>query len=339
MAWTTGNTVVDDTFATWINKKFVEDLMFELQHAKFTAEAIIPPGSAGNIARYIDWQPPFRNTSYQGTFTATGITEGAGAWGAAGSNEIVSGITTRPTNVTVAEYGEWTRVGELLELVSVPGTRSQIIKRMRDGGALYLDEVVRNQAHNAAATGFYSTTSVLGAQRTVPTAMDVAMLAGAAAIMTMKQFLKSQLVPGIEGRAGHPNKQMAAVLTSKQELDIVTEVTTGRVYWVNAVVNVPGVDGQSKFTQGYIGSIYGTAVYITQNYTTGSVSGITCDVGYVYGADAVAAVALRQTRPEIIVNDVNGPFKNSNSIAWHAYYGATIVTSYSARVVKFYSPS
>ncbi len=42
---------------TWLNKNFVSDLEFQLQHQKFTTKAIIPKG-AGNIGRFISFAAP-----------------------------------------------------------------------------------------------------------------------------------------------------------------------------------------------------------------------------------------------------------------------------------------
>lgn len=329
MTWTTGNAQVDDVLNTWLNRKFVDDLTYELQHQKFTADAMIPKGG-GSAARYIDYAPPGRNTSYAAGNTQ--LPEGN-----TGSAHEITGITMTPTTVTVTEFGEHIKIGTLYDFASMPGTKEQTIKRLTDGAKLSLDEAVRVEANLSTAL-YHAVTSQAGASTTAnvtPAAL------GAAALITVKGALKANLIMGVTGKEGHPDRQYAAVLTPTQETDITTEVTTGRVYWSNAVVNVPGMEGQLKFVNGYIGSIYGVATYITQNFVTATMTTAgNVQVGYVYGADAVAAVAFSSMKPEIIINDVNSPYKNLNSIAWHANFGAKLISLNPGvifRVVKIYS--
>lgn len=326
MAATTGNTAMDDVFATWLNKNFLTDLQFELQHQRFTAKATMADGVGANIARFNEFAPPLR-TGYASGSTA--LTEASTT-----GNEITS-ITTTPTNVTVVEYGEFIKVGKLWEHAAISGSREKIQKRMRDGGAVSIDTVVRLQA-NQSSNIFYATLAQTGGSATAPAtvgAASISMLLGG------RKILYDALVTGIEGVPGHTSGNYAAVITSKQELDITTEVTTGRIYWQNCVVQVPGLEGQGRFVKGLIGDCYGISVYRTQNYGTQTLTSA-CDIGFLYGADGIAAVAFEDMEPQIILNDVNSPYKNVNSIAWHSYFGATLVqTSGSVRVLKMYSLS
>jgi hypothetical protein len=92
--------------------------------------------------------------------------------------------------------------------------------------------------------------------------------------------------------------------------------------------------GVEKWANGYIGSIYRTAVVVTQNYTT-QLYTVSCEVALVYSDGGVGAMAFQDMTPEIVVNEVNSPYKNMNSFAWHAFFGAGLIDS--NRVVKIYS--
>ena len=207
------------------------------------------------------------------------------------------------------------------------------------GAAVALDDVVRAEAE-VTTIAWSATATQAGAQAAaITTIADNTLGIGAAGLMTIRAALKKGLVQGIKGVSGHPDRQYAAILTPSQEAQITTEVTTGRVYWSNAVVNVPGAEGQLKFVNGYIGSVYSTCVYITQNFLSATFTAAV-SVGYMLGADAIAAVAFKQMAPQVITNDVNSPFKNVNSIAWHANFGAKIVATQAAgqnRIIKIYS--
>src|SRR6185295_12582027 len=143
----TTQTAMDDVFATWINKRFLSDLMFSLQHQKFTTKAELVEGLGANIARYIDFAPPTR-TGYAGG--STSIAEASVT-----ANEITA-ITTTPTNITLAEFGEFIKVGTFYEAASVEGTREKIAKRIRDGGAVSIDTFVRLQSVQTTNVAFAS---------------------------------------------------------------------------------------------------------------------------------------------------------------------------------------
>ena len=155
-------------------------------------------------------------------------------------------------------------------------------------------------------------------------------------LISGRKVLFDALCTGFEGVEGHMDGNFAAVLSPKQEQDIITEVTTGRIYWSNCVVNVPGRGGQEKFLRGYIGDVYNVSTYVTQNYTTTTI-GSAIDIGFILASDGIAACGFKNMQPEIIINDVNSPFKNLNSIAWHSYFGAALVSS--TRVLKLYTLS
>lgn len=329
MALLTSNTSVDDVFATLINKQFISDLEFMLQHQKFTSKLVITKGAGANIGRFVDFAPPLQSTGYTSGGPST-ITEASTT-----ANEIVN-ITTTPTNVTIGEYGEFIKIGQLWEYASVEGSRERMQKRVLDGGLIAIDTVVRTQAH-LSTTVLYADKTTIGGLTSIPSGYNSTFTAGAALLIDARKLLVDNKAKGFRGVPGHPEGHMAALITPKQELDVVTEVTTSRIYWSTAVVNVPGAMGQEKFVNGYIGSIYQVATYITQNYATATVSAAANDVGYVYCDGGVAAAAFEDINPRIVINEVNSPYKNVNSIAWHAYFGAGLVSS--LRVCKLYSAS
>lgn len=323
MAHATSNTAVDDVLRTYLNKAFVSDLEFALQHQKFTMKGDVPKES-GNILRFNEFSPPAK-TGYTGGGSAA-ITEGSTT-----ANEI-TGITTTGTNLTLAEFGEFVKVNKLYDLTAQNGTRERIRKRMKDGASVAIDSYTHSKARQSTNI-VYATAAQQGGTTTAPASVTAM---GAATLILAKRTLFNGLATPISGVSGHKDGHFAAVITDKQELDVVTEVTTLRLYWSNAVVNVPGALGQEKFVNGYIGSVYQVATYVTQNYATTTYTS-TVDIGYVYGDGGVGSASLSDMQPEIILNDVNSPYKNVDSVAWHAYYEAALLRSVS--VVKIYSLS
>lgn len=331
--WFTTNTQTDDVLTTWINKKFVSDLEFDLQYQKFTEKAIIPDGG-GNIGRFVTFSPPLLLTGY--ALGTAALTEGN-----TGSEHEITSITTAGIELTIAEFGEWYRLGKLASVAEASGTAQKIQKRMNDGAALGIDGCVLG--NNAAAQGAIASTNYLhavgvgsasAALGAVVTAPATVGRLGATAIIVAHKLLRAALAQGFKGVENHPDGHFAAIISPQAELDLVTEVSTTRVAWSAAVTNVPGRMGQEKWVNGYIGSIYGTAVYVTQNYTTTSLTS-TVDLNYVLADGGLGAMAFGDMNPQILFNDINSPYKNVKSIAWYTLFQAKLISS--TRVVKLYS--
>jgi len=333
MSQVTGGVVPDVTGAltTWLNKNFVTDLEFLLQHQKFTTKAIVPK-NAGNKGRFLSFAAPGFAKSYSGD--ANMGTSGDGtvaiAEGSTSANEI-SAVTQTSTDITIAEFGEFTKVGTMYEYAAVPGLRQELLKRLRDGAAFSIDRVVLKKAL-LTTTRLFAAMTQTGATTTGPANMTSTPL-GAAGITAATKTLFSNLAVGFTN-GSVPNNQFAAVITPQQEQDIITEFTTLRMSWSNSVVQTPGPMGVEKWCNGYVGSIYRTSVVVTQNYTT-QLYTVSCEVAIVYSDGGVGAMAFQDMNPEIVINEVNSPYKNMNSFAWHAMFGAGLIDS--NRVVKIYS--
>ena len=313
---------------TWLNRKFISDLEWSLQFQKFTTKAIIPPGS-GKIGRFNVFVPPPAGTSYS-TSSTTALTE---TWTT--QNEINT-ITATSTDITIAEYGEFHKTSALAMYAVVPGAREKLRKRLIDGAQVTIDFLTMKQFEQST-NYLYNTLAATGGTTT----FNLGSVTGlsAAAIMQAKKILFSNKVPTFSGIAGHPDGKYAAVIGPKGELDIVTETTTGRLTWGQAVTNVGGPDAQKRWVDGYVGTIYGVAVYTTQNLTTATIytAASTGDVSFVCGDGGVGAMAFMDMEPSVVINDVNSPYKNVDSVAWHIFYGTAILDT--NRVVKMYSAS
>lgn len=321
---------INAVLTTWLNRNFVRDLEFQLQHQKFTTKATIPKGS-GNVGRFLTFAPPSKYKSYSGD-AALGTGDGTIAITEASTtaNEF-SALTQTSTDITIAEFGEYTKVGTMYEYAAVPGLRQELLKRLRDGAAFSLDRVVLKKALTST-TALYADATPSGASTSTTTLMTATL--GASSITAATKILFANLAVGFSSAEGVPDGQYAAVLTPDQEQDLVTEFTTLRMSWTNSVVQVPGPMGQEKWVNGYLGSVYRTACVVTQNYTTQSITQ-TQEIAIVYSDGGVGAMAFGDMNAEIVINDLNSPYKNVNTFAWHAMFGAGLIDS--NRVIKLYS--
>lgn len=315
---TTTNTSL---LTTYLVKKFIPALEAQLVLQKFTTPAIIPEGG-GKIGRF----NVFSNPSGSVTPLAEGSTTG----------NVITTLTTTGTDCTIAEYGEYLIVNQLESLAAQKGTRDELSSRFAYGGALALDALVRAQAKTSTTAFYCSNSLALGGSTTAATPGygTASSLVGAAQLLRNVGGAGGTGAMGFSGLPGHGDGDFAAVVSPKFEATMVTEGTTGRITWSQAVTNVGGSLGQDKVIRGRMGAVYGTTAYRTQNYDTTTVTS-SSDNNYLIAAGGVGAVAFEDMAAKVIVNDLNSPYKNVDTIAWHAYFGTSLIDS--TRVVRMYS--
>lgn len=319
------NTTINTSLlTTYLIRKFIPTLENELQFAKFATDATLPQGM-GNIARFnVFGNPPGTTTALtEGTVTGNATT-----------------ITSTGTDATIAEYGEFVITTRLAEFAAVPGSRDALGKRMAYGAALCMDSLVRNRA-DATTSDWYAGTGVGGGASTAAgvSATYVPVNLSASAIVAATGEIKGNNAMGHRGVAGHPDRHFACIMSSGAETDVVLETTAGRMTWHESVVNVPGALGQGKWVNGYMGSIYGTACYTSNNTTLATLTN-SADETLILGEGGVGAVSMIDADPQIYINtpssqDVGNPYRNRATIAWHMYYATALIDS--NRIIKIYS--
>ena len=320
--WSTGapNTSL---LTTYLIKKFIPALEDELQYQKFTTKATLP-GGMGNIARWNVFNSPAAMVTPLVEGTTTG--------------NVITTLTTTATDATIAEYGEFMHVTKLMDYCQVSGSRSELSDRMAYGAARSIDSLVRAQAL-ATTTARYTLDTVAGATATVTAGSAPLFNGSAAALVHCGAALRGNSARGFKGIAGHPDGAFAAILTPTFEQDMVQEATAGRMTWAQAVTQVPGTLGQEKWVNGYMGSVYGTACYRTQNFTLTTIT-VSTENNYLLSEGGLGALGIGDASPQVFVNtassgDVGNPYRNQNTIAWHAFFATKIIDV--NRVIRLYS--
>jgi hypothetical protein len=321
MAWGTG--VNTSLLTTYLLKKFIPALESELQFKRFTMDAELPEGM-GNIARWNVFAAPAENT--------TQLMEGSTT-----ANEI-SSLSQVPTEATIKEYGEFITEYNLQRYCQVSGARQELVDRLTYGAARSIDALLRNQADGTAGV-WYAGTGLDGGGTTaaIPAAFSAAAIIGAASV------LRGFAARGFRGVSGHPTGAFAAIISTKAERNMVQESTAGRMTWAQAVTNVPGTMGQEKWVNGYMGSVYGTAVYRSQNLTLATITN-SSDENYILAEGGLGALHTDDMNADILINtpssgDVGNPYRNRSTIAWHINFVAALLNSETGtfRVIKIYS--
>jgi hypothetical protein len=295
------NAINTSLLTTYLIRKFIPALEKDLQMQRFTTKAMVPPGQ-GNVGRFNVFSSPSAATSFiaEGTTTAGEITT----------------LTTTPTNVTIREYGQFIKMTRLNDLSAVKGSRDEVANRLAYAAALTIDGLVYTRAKQAL-----SVRDIIGAS------LDV---------------LRTNSARGFSGVAGLPDDELAAVVHPAAEADMVSEAatSTNKVVWSEIVKHVPGSMGQEKAIKGAMGSVYGTACFRSQNIGSTALTTNTAYDNVVFAEGGVGSVALEDMDPVIYVNtpssgDVGNPYRNFSTIAWHVFYGDSLIDS--NRVVRLYS--
>jgi N4-gp56 family major capsid protein len=318
MAFT--NAINTSLLTTYLIRKFIPALEKDLQMQRFTTKAMVPPGQ-GNVGRFNVFSSPSAATSFiaEGTTTAGEITT----------------LTTTPTNVTIREYGQFIKMTRLNDLSAVKGSRDEVANRLAYAAALTIDGLVYTRAKATTSKWFAGHGTTVGA--TDAQALSVRDIIGASL-----DVLRTNSARGFSGVAGLPDDELAAVVHPAAEADMVSEAatSTNKVVWSEIVKHVPGAMGQEKAIKGAMGSVYGTACFRSQNIGS---TGLTTNTAYdnvVFAEGGVGSVALEDMDPVIYVNtpssgDVGNPYRNFSTIAWHIFYGDSLIDS--NRVVRLYS--
>lgn len=319
------NTTINTSLlTTYLEKTFIPALEAELQFQKFTTKGTIPEGM-GNVLRFNVFSSPAANL--------VKLEEGS-----ASDNEITT-LTTTGTDLTMAEYGEFIKVTRLEDYTSVPGTRSELSDRMSYGAALSIDGLVAGAGVPTGAVDttvdWYCGVAATGGSGTAatPTAGSAAAIIGAASL------LRASSVRGFKGVSGHPDGHFAAIVSPTFERDMVQEASTGRMTWAEANTDVGGKMAQDKWVNGYMGSVYGTACYRTQQFTQTTITSL-ADDSYLIGAGGLGAASIIDADPRIFVNtpgpgDTSNPYRNYSTIAWHSMFACALIDA--TRVVRIYS--
>ena len=320
MAFTIGlNTSL---FTTYLIRKFIPALEKDLQMQRFTTKAMLPPGE-GDKGRFNVFASPAAITTHIGEMSTT-------------ANEVV--VTTTPTNCTIREYGQYIKMGRMAGLAAVRGSRDEIADRLAYSAALTIDGLVYTRAKETTVDWYAGLGASLGAGP--PSTLSVRDV-----ISASLEILRAGSARGFSGVAGHPDDELACIVHPEPEAEMVSEAatTSNALVWTEIVKYVPGATGQDKPIKGFMGSIYGTACYRSQNIGLTSVTATTGGESYdniIFAEGGVDSVSLEDMDPVIYVNtpssgDVGNPYRNFGTIAWHIMYGDALIDA--NRVVRLYS--
>lgn len=319
MSLTTDHAQLAGLITTSIRKKFIPFLRNKLRFADFAAPGQMAKHGGSKTLR---WNLASKVAADHTTALAETTTT---------QNEIAT-ITITPVLTTISEYGAFTKISSLAEMAWTRETRAEFGKILAEDGARTIDTRLRNIADDTTtflvagetATG----TGTLSTSGDTATAQDIAVLSG--------RFNQND-AEGFDSQSG----MYVVIVHGKVEQDLVTDVTTGRLSWVDINKHVEGIDGQKKIIVGSPGAVYGTMVLRSNNITTKVLTTTVTGYANIALADhGIGRSGFGAMDPQIIMKqsgpqDTSNPLNTFGTLGWKANLAEGLLDS--DRVITYYS--
>lgn len=283
---------------TYINKRFLDDLLLATQMVQFCTPADSQGKFKGDTVRwhhYIEW------TEDTSVLSETTVTD----------NELTTSGLVESTNATMNPYGAWMQVANFTLDTAVVGTLDKISKRAADAGGRALDRLALNAAdegEDSAKTQHY--------------AKQINQVSGAAgtSVAADFNFMTSQFV--INGAHGfdHLGGKFGCVVHPTNAAQLKAEASATTVNWADINKHIAGP--QAQVIRGEAGVLFNMQIFESPLIVTGpgegenfnfalALDGLGCST--VDGSeDARARVIIKKPGP----NDTYQPLDTYQTVGW-----------------------
>ncbi len=224
-------------------------------------------------------------------------------------------ITTTLFSATLAQYGAFSKVSDLLEVTSRSRTMDQLSKQFGYNAALTLDTLMRNELYSNATDHFANNTSdaTIGATD-VFNAQELRRLA--------RKFKANDVNPGDDGCFN-------IVLHPDQEYDLQIDTSGGG--WMDILKRKDQSGKDGGVWNGESGKLAGFRIlYSSQIDSVAAASGQTVFRALACGPDAAVNISLDSMPFNLFVNPasnitISNPLGQLGSIGWKATYVAKYI--------------
>jgi hypothetical protein len=301
---------------TYINKRFMEDLLLAVQMVQFCTKPDAQGKNQGESVRWLAFP--------EWTVDVTAIDQTTGV-----DNQVNISGTAGITNVdaTMAPYGAHVQMSQFGLDVMPVGTMDRIAKRAADAGAAALDTLAMVQASGTTSTYHCGTGSAalsgnnFSDSGTVLKAVDLSYVA---AILDDKGNTGFDHLGGQYGGVFHPS--------AGAHLRAQAGASTNDVTW--SEVNKHVIGEQQKIIRGDLGSLFGVKLFTSPYcyegaYGPKAAANTSAYTGFVLAKDGLGASEVQGgggATARVIIktpgpNTVSQPLDTQNTIAW-AWAGA-----------------
>jgi N4-gp56 family major capsid protein len=202
-----------------------------------------------------------------------------------GTNPSETSLTSSNVTATVAQYGQYAKVSDLLSFTSIDDTIKEHAEIFGKAGAESVEDLIVAQLDSA-----------LTARRVNARADDDSIVAGD--VITMKEFLKSQIALKNSFVGPHEMGNYMAVLHADNEYDILTE--TNPSGWLPASQYIGEM--QKGIIRGEIGRMFGMRFLTSDKMNKAdNASSISVHNNYLIGEECfgVVEIAPKGGRPGV----------------------------------------
>lgn len=291
----------------YYEKKLLSTLEPRLQLFKLGKKQRLPKGNG----KQVKW---LRYTKISSSTSA--LTEGTAP------SEI--SFTTANVTSTVAQYGQFSKVSDLLSDTAIDPVLQNLSERFGRAAAETIEDLIVAELD---ASGFV--------QRVNNRADDDSIVAGD--ILNHSELLEAVISQKVAYIGPHEMGSYMAVLHPSCQFDILNETATGS--WVD-VNKYAGMESQGKILRGEFGQLYGMRMLVSDKMTAAAnMSSISVKKNYVIGEEAFGVVELDGDSIEMIIkpHDSGGVSNPLNQFATVGYkihgFAAKYLDASSKRVV------
>lgn len=231
-------------------------------------------------------------------------------------------VTGTTFSATLAQYGNWAKVTDLLEITGRSNQMEQFSRQFGYNGALSIDTLTYNE-YLSGATAFYANGTDSGsfAANSYLTSKDIRRLA--------KQF-RANNVPTFD------NGRFRLYVHPDCEFDIVTDNLFG------GAVDIQRRDDDDVKYKGVVGAYAGFDVFTSSLISTDTVNSQTAYQNIAVGYGALLNVHLDGMPFQLFVNpssnvNIANPLGQLGSVGWKATYVADYVGSDGPRAYTVYA--
>lgn len=291
MAIETTSTLSNEVM-TYYSSKFLERAKDSLVHQEGAQKQTRATGE-GKTVVFNRYTPLARAT--------TPLTEGS-----AGS-EVA--LTSAQVSVTLAEYGNYVKVGKLLDLVSIDKDATEKSELLGQNMGETLDRITRDALVTDATVSYAGAKTAL----TAVAATDV--LSAAEIRKIRRQLLKNKAIK-------YGNGMFMGKIGPDTETDLI-----GDSVWVNAHSYK---DGDELF-KGYLGNLYGFDFLMSTDSKTES-STVTVHSNLFHGAQSFGVHNLSKDIPKLYIkkpsaSDTSNPLDRFSTIGWGGAFAAKVLVA------------
>lgn len=199
------------------------------------------------------------------------------------------GFTTQNVTATIAQYGQFAKVSDLLDLTAIDPVIEDLAELFGRAAAESVEDLIVAELD-----------ANLPVQYVNKRANDNAITAGDVAIM--KEFLRAQINLKVNYVKAHENGSYMAIVHPSSEYDLKTETNVGG--WLDTA-SYSGQDAKNVLT-GEFGKLFGTRFMVSDKMTAANNSGsISVKKNYLIGEECFGVVDLEGKNIDMIIKSID----------------------------------